>query len=458
MGRWPTWKQKALLFEAAGYAPTEIQIPAHQSTARVIQVVGAERAGKSRWTGMEIFARLPWSDRVAIVADEYDEARAEWQYVADALAAVGGLERTSTPRYGQWWGRARTGCEFMTISVHTGIDELTGTGKPFDVVALVEAGLIGYNTFLAARGRVTETRGVILMSGTLWDNVGWYADLYRSFQGANKFDGASFSLPAWGNRAIFPGGKADPEILAWRATLDAEEAARRIDAQVLPSPARIYPDFSHVLHVQPWVSFDPQGDVVLFVDAGYYPSRYAVLAAQFRQDEHGREVLCIVDEIWEHHRFHEEIVKMARAKPWANNVVQAVGGHETKQHQAQESTAEVWEAAWPGLYFETFNAGRVLEGVRRVRWLLSPPGDHGPRLFLSSKCSGTAWEFGHYKRKTNRKGEVISEDPEDRPSQQGHADAMDALRNGVVWRYGLVPEAPAGEGRESNNSWENPYG
>lgn len=390
---------------------------------------------------MEVLTRVPWSKKVALVADEYDESRKEWQYIADGLAILGALGKTSTPRHGQWWGKSHTGAEFFTVSIHTGISELTGTGEPFDVVALCEAGLIGYNAFLAARGRVSETRGTILMSGTLWDNVGWYADMYRMGQAENVLGVRSFSLPSWANVALFPEGRDDPELQAWRQSLPEDEAARRIDAEVRASPARMFPEFSEPEHVSEWAAYDPRGDVWLFVDSGYYPSRYSVLAVQARKDQYGREVLCLVDEVWEHHKVHEEIIEMCKARPWWDHVVQAVGGHETRQHQAAASTAEVWAALCPGLYFETFDAGRVLEGARRVRWLLKPPDGRGPRLLLSPQCDGTAWEFGHYRRRTDRQGNVTSEEPEDR-----YNDAMDALRDGVVWRYGMV-DAVAGESR-----------
>lgn len=433
--RWPTWKQKRVTWQAVGYRPNGAQVPIHRSAARVVQVVGGERAGKSRVTAMEALARLPWCDRIGLVADEYDESRAEWQYIADGLATLGALGQTSTPRHGSWWGKSRTGCEFYTVSVRNGIDELTGTGKPFDLVLICEAGLVAYNVFTAARGRTAETRGAVLLSGTLWDNVGWYADLYRIGQRANEFDLQSFSLPSWANAALFPGGQEDPEIKAWRATLAEDDAARRIDAAVLASPARMYPEFVEPVHVQGWAEFDPEADVVLLVDAGYYPSRYTVLAVQFRRDRLGREMLVVVDEVWEWHKFHEEIIGMCQARPWWANVTQVVGGHETTQHQAAESTAEVWSAV-ARVYFETFDAGRILEGARRVRWLLKPPDGKGARLVLGPRCTGTAWEFQHYRRKTDHRGEVISEEPEDKNN-----DAMDALRTGVVWRFGLV-DAP----------------
>lgn len=456
MGRWPSWEQKQATFRRLNYEPHAAQVPIHQSGARVIVVAGGERAGKSRFAGMEVAARIPWCDRVAYAAQEYDKARPEWKYTVDALDALGAMVASHTPRVGAWFGHTRTGCELLTVSLERGTDQLTGTGQAYDIVVLGEWGFMPYNAFLAARGRVSETRGVVLAVGTLQDSIGWQADLWRLGQGPNSLGVQSYSLPSWANKEMFPGGKGDPEILAWREALsDEAEAARRIDAMVLPSTARMFPEFDHITHMQEWAEFDPEADVYLAVDAGYYPSRYVILAAQFRKDGYGREICVIVDEVWEHNLFHEQAVAIARARPWAVNVKQAIGGHETRQHQAAQSTAEVWAELWPGLYFETFDAGRILPGAARVRWLMRHETTE-PRLFLSPRCAGTAWEFGHYRRRTDRQGNVIAEEPEDR-----HNDAMDALRNLIVWRYGYLDEQkpePDMFGWARTTDWSNPYG
>jgi len=404
----------------------------------VILVAGAERSGKSRWTGCEILARLPWCSRVAIAAQEYDESRAEMGYVIDGLQALGGLERKSTPQTGKWRAVARGGIEVETVSLHEGPEELTRRGRAFDVVALVEAGGIRYDAFLAARARVSETRGVVLMSGTLRDNVGWYANLYTSFEGPNVFEGERFSFPAWVNESVFPGGEQDAEIERLRKILPVDEFARRVAAMVLPSPARVYPEFSFPVHVDE-VAFDPGSPVELAVDAGYYPSHYAVLALQVATVD-GMEVVRQIDEIWEHHLTHYDIVQLCRGREWWGKVKRAVGGHESRQHQAAESTQEVWETLVgqeegdpEGFRFEVFDAGRVLDGVVRVKTFLTDPATRRARLLVDVGCTGTQSEFGDYKRKLDTKGNVISEEPKDADN-----DAMDCWRNWLVERYGLV--------------------
>jgi hypothetical protein len=396
----------------------------------VILVAGAERSGKSLWTAREILARLPWCSGVAIAAQEYDESRAEMGYIVKGLQILGGLERKSTPQQGKWMVQARGGIEIETVSLNDGPEELTRTGKPFDVVALVEAGGIRYDAFLAARGRVAEGRGTVLLSGTLRDNVGWYANLWTSFEGPNVFEGERFSFPAWSNKAVYPGGRRDPEILRLERILPGDEFARRVAALVVPSPARIYPEFDFGLHVAE-VTFDPRLPVELAVDPGYYPSRYAVLALQWRVED-GIEIVHQIDEVWEHHLMHHDVIDLCRQREWWGSVTRAVGGHETRQHQAAESTQEVWESL-TDFRFEVFDAGRILDGVTRVKTFLKDPATKRARYVCDVGCTGTQEEFGKYRRKLDTKGNVISEEPEDKNN-----DAMDALRNWLVERYGLV--------------------
>jgi len=448
--RWPTWRQKKRVFDALGYKPQGRQLEAHRSKARIILVAGGERAGKSRFTAMEIMARLPWCKRVALAAQEYDETRAEAQYIHDALERLGALAGVSMPRVGKWEMTAFGDIQIETISLQDGPQELTGRGQAYDIVALCEAGHLREEALTAARGRVAETRGLVILSGTLWDDMGWYADLFRALKGGpehNSYQGERFSLPSWENLVVYPGGRQDPEIKHLEAVMPPDEFARLVGAELVPSPARIYPEFDPELHVGK-VEFDPDLPVELAVDAGYYPSHYAVLALQCAQEnrtlEGGSvinvEVIRQIDEIYEHHLTHQDIYDICKHKPWWEQVTRVVLGHEGKQHQAAESTQEVWQnltrSEGKKVRVVVFNAGKVLDGIMRVRTMLLDPATQVPRYICDTSCAGTQKEFGAYKRKTDAKGNVRSEEPED-----ANNDAMDALRNWMVERYGFVERA-----------------
>jgi len=442
MARWPNFKQKQLIFSKIGYEPHSAQLPVHQSRARVLLIAGGERAGKSKVAAAEAIARTPWctkGPRVALTGQEYDHTRAEAEYLIADLDRLGLLAGTpSTPRQGKWEWRTVHGTQFETVSLaRAGVRELTGRGLAYDLILVCEAGLTSYDVFLGALGRVSETRGTVIISGTLWDSAGWLPDLYQVFAGPNVWGGEVFALPTWANTAIFPGGEDDPEIIRLRNTLPNDEYARRVAAKLVPSPARIYPEFSYPVHVKE-VEYDPEQPVYLAVDPGYH-ARYAVLALQLAQDEDGMEIVCQIDELWEQGCTHHDIIAMCREREWWPNVVEAVGGHETRQHHSAESTAEVWrnlvsqEGDPEQFKFVTFNAGRIMDGVIRVKTFLVDPGTKRPRYFCTPRCTGTQTEFSKYSRRTNSRGEVTSEEPKDADN-----DAMDAIRNWLVHRYGLV--------------------
>jgi hypothetical protein len=283
--------------------------------------------------------------------------------------------------------------------------------------------------------------------GTLQDNWGWHPDLWRKAAGPNVFDADRFSFPMWSNRAIFPGGREDPEILELKRMLPKAEYARTVAAEVVASPARIYPEFTfageeELGHVRE-LAYDPERPVILWVDAGYYPSHYCVLPVQFHQQVdglHTMEVVHVIDEVYEHHKTHHDVIEICRSRPWWPSVERAVGGHETKQHLSAESTQEVWETLVgtdegdPERFrFDVFDAGRIQDGIIRVKTFLEDPATKRPRLYVDASCQGTQEEFGTYRRKTDARGNVVSDEPEDKNN-----DAMDCIRNGLVERYGHV--------------------
>lgn len=402
---------------------------------------------------MEILGDLPVCSRIAVCAQEYDETRSEMLKLRAALDKMGGIKQISAPKRGKWEITTAGDCVIETVSFADGPEELTGTGLTYDVVAIVEAGLVRYDSFLAARGRVTETRGRVVLSGTMYDSVGWYADLYGIMQAPNVLKGRVFSFPAWVNTAVFPGGRQDPEVLALEAIYSEDEFARRVGARLIASPARVFPEFAHVLHV-PFEELDfVEGvPVDLAVDAGWYPSRYAVLAIQVRKASYRLpsgstftdDAICIIDELWLHHTSHEDVIQACRGRDWWPHVRGAIGGHETKQHPASKSTAEVWRAEVgkderdpKGFRFLTYNAGRVLDGVQRVRTLLKDPASKTPRVLISPTCVGTLHEFGAYSRPVDSRQRVLSDQPKDRDN-----DCMDALRVFAVHRFGLADRGP----------------
>ena len=424
MARWPTLQQKDATFRRIGYQPTPLQAPVHDSHATVLQIVGAEGAGKSQVTASEIAACVPWCKLVYLVGQTYENARREFEYLIERLSEVGALDprEVSQPRQGSWQMVTRTGCLIVTLSVERGAAAVIARGEQPDIICLCEAGIIqSYSVFLAAVRRVTRVKGRVILCGTLKDNFGWYASLADELDApGNPWRGQTQSLPAWSNTYLYPGGENDPEIGRLRAILPNDEFKRPVAAKKVPSSALIFPEFSYAQHVRP-CPFDPELPAHIWIDPGYFPSVYAVIPVQF----HGPEVWQI-DEIYLNHHTHQQVIAEAKKRPWWGNVSRAVIDFAGRQHHAEQSAEEIWRHM-AGIHPHSQQVG-ILDGIARHRDFL-----HNKRLFHDPRCRYTLEEYKKYKRPTDRDGNPTDDLPKD-----DFNHSLKALAYGLVDRFGFV--------------------
>ncbi len=423
--RWPTVTQKIESFRLMGYSPNKSQFQIHTKTPTVCQIVGAEGAGKSHVTAAEVTACLPWSKLVYLVGQTYDNAHVEFNYIVENLLAIGAIKlgNVSNPRQGSWEMTTKTGCRIVTLSVERGASSIIAKGEQPDIFAILEAGIINsFSVFLASVRRATRARGRVILSGTLKDNFGWYASLVDELAPtANAWQGRTYSLPAWTNEILYPGGRNDPEILRLESILPEDEFKRTVAAERVPSRALIFPEFSYAKNVKP-CPFNPAEPVHLWIDPGYFPSAYAVCPVQF----HGPEVWQI-DEVYLHHHTHEQVIEVCKGREWWANVQRAVMDIAGKQHHAEDSAVEVWQGI-TGLTIHSQKIG-VLDGISRHRSFLGPLA----RLFHDPSCKNTLTEYKLYKRRTDRDGNPTSDEPMDRDNH-----AMKALAYGLIDRFGFA--------------------
>ena len=430
--RWPTATQKSSSFGLMGYVPNEAQEVIHARTPTVLQIVGAEGAGKSHVTAAEITVCVPWSKLIYIIGQMYENTHKEFDYLVENLLALKALDlrKVSQPKQGEWELITRTGCKITTLSVMNGARKVIARGEEPDVFALTEAGIIdSFSVLFASVRRATRAAGRVILSGTLQDSFGWYASLVDELTPTdNAWQGQTYSLPAWTNTILYPGGRNDPEIKRLESILPEDEFSRTVAAERVPSRALIFPEFSYAANVRP-CPFDPSLPVHLWIDPGYYPSAYAVIPVQF----HGPEVWQI-DEVYLHHHYHKQVINVCRgatrdtpAKPWWGNVARIVKDEASKQHHADESGAEIWHNE-TGFTIHSQYIG-VAAGIARHRSFLSPT----PRLFHDPKCKQTLNEYKLYKRRTDRDGNPTSDEPIDVDNH-----AMKAIAYGLVDRFGFV--------------------
>jgi len=447
MATWPTFEKKAIWFQQVGYTPTEAQLPVHQSQARLILIGGGWRGGKSRSTAMEAFGCWHAWDLLYIVGWKYENTLAEFDYLdlyfrlLEQQTGAKLIARRSRPASGQ--GRCMLELAFkwkgkfylkriLTISVHnTGPRALTARGEAPDMILLTEFEALPYDVYLAARGRVAEKRGRLILSGTFPDDTGWQAQLWRRWQGANEEGGESFSLPTWSNTVVFPGGRDDPEIKALEAVYTKRDFLRKFGAQPQPPETLVFPEFDVATHVREFVEFDPSWPVEVWVDPGYGESAYAVLAVQVMG-----QVVFVIDEIHEHGMTGEEIVEMAMNRPWWSNVEGGVIDFAGRQHHANTSQIEIWQAK-AGIYLRSQPVPEEAGRERLRSFLRKDPLTGAPRIFFSPKCTKTIQEFAKYQWRRRPEERVAGEKPINQ-----HNDAIKALTYGLVDRFGYVEHPP----------------
>lgn len=426
--RWPTYDQKRITFGRIGYDPFPLQNAVHRSTPTVIQIVGAEGAGKSYVTSAEIAACVPWCTLVYLVGEAYENTQAEFDYLALHLQRLGALhpDKISRPKRGRWELQTETGCTILTLSARKGASSVIALGQQPDIICICEAGVIGsFSVATASVRRATRARGRVILVGTLRDSFGWYAGLVDELSATgNAWQGKTFSLPSWANLSLYPGGEDDPEIQRLKEITPEDEFNRTIAAKRTISRALVFgAEFSYTNHVGQY-PFDPALPVELAVDPGYYPSSYAVLALQIHGDE-----VWVVDEIYLNYHDHYQIVGVASLRIWWGNVERGVIDIAGRQRNANSATSavEVWGAA--GVYLASRPVG-ISEGIARHRVFLKQG-----RLLHDERCKGTLAEYRLYSLPTDRDGNPTSDVPVD-----AHNHAMKALSYYLVDRFGYTDE------------------
>lgn len=314
---------------------------------RFILICGGERAGKSLITAAIAGLDMgPWTTlgmaeqqrRYWIIGPDYRQARPEFQYIYDALKAGDMIEKASLPQ-----------AETMPWSMLTKWNTLIETRSSSDVmklasftvngVVIAEAAQQSEEVFRRARGRVAETRGWVLMVGTLEEALPWYEDKLRTWAGPNPDNGISYSLPMWSNLDVFPGGIDDPEIVALTGSLPPDYVARRYGAEAVRHSDLVVPEFDFRTHVRELKPVDGV-PVELAIDPG--KNAYAVVFVQ-----HVGAYTYVLDTVYERGEIAQAVIPKVMQHPlWERvnrepltSIIDIAGQHET---MGGESQANIW--------------------------------------------------------------------------------------------------------------------
>jgi len=427
----------AIIFDELGYRPSPEQWRFHRSHARIRQLAGGVRAGKSFCSARDAVARIVYTSLfvkkqiIWVVGPDYYQPRAEFGYMHDDFLKLGFRVKASMPngRSSPWTMKVGG---VGIVETRTASDPRALASFAPDGIVMAEAAQQPLEIYYKARERLAERRGWLIMSGTFETSLGWYQDFWTKWQGQNDAGARSYSMPTWSNRVIFPGGENDPEIVSLRASTPEDLFMERYGAVPYKPHTLVFREFSSTRHVLERVRYVDGEPVYLAIDPGYDPGRYAVLALQVKLDDKTKkEVVWVVDEMYEKRSTGPLVVRKAKRKRWWKDVVDGVIDVAGRQHQAMRSQVEVWRQDG-GVYLRSNPVG-VLDGIERHRTFLFDPETGEPRLFHSPKCKNTIREYYSYKRPEDKDGSALRIMPIDRDNH-----AMKALAYWLYDRYGPV--------------------
>lgn len=422
------------------YDPTPAQIPILTTPHRFILVAGGERGGKSitaaafiisRTLDLSLRARETGQALVWLIGNDYESARAEWEYLRDDYTEMGLVEAISDPntRYAPRSMRLRTGIEIKTL---TAADEVKIASFAPDIVVMCEAAQMSHNVWLRSRGRVAQKRGIVILEGTFEDGEPWYDELYTAWQGGDAHGHISFSLPSWSNTHVYPGGYDDPEMAALRAVMSADRFMARHGGVPVPPSDIVFPEFNHGLHVGEY-PFNPRLNVELAIDPGW-AGAYAVLALQYPHCAEHEEDVHVIDEVYVQKTQAHHVIDMVLDRPWARNIIPRQAGVidiAGNQHHGDRSQVEIWQSRGFGL--ASVPVG-IADGIERYRTFLVDPATSKSRVFYNGHTTqNTIKEHRLYRYKKREDGKPVREVPID-----AHNHGIKALTYALVRRYGFT--------------------
>jgi len=384
-----------------GYSPNPTQaeaIYAILNGVRFLLICGGARAGKSFTTvAIALMLMEPTVEELEsggvgsgraprhcwIVGPDYRQARAEFEYLWQALQRGGFVATVSMPLNptSSWVMTTTWGFKVETKS-SSDIRKLASYSV--DIFLMVEAAQQEYEVFLRGQERVAQGRGHVILSGTLEEGLPWYGDMLKRWEGPNDEGGFALSLPTWSNTHAFPGGWDDPEIQRiYRqhvnsSTLDHFE--ERYGAKPRKSTGLVIVEFDYARNVR---RMQPDYDVPieLWVDPG--KNCYCVLFVQVIG-----LVTNVLDRVYLRGGIAQDAIEACQANPLFDLVYKNRGTHGVidvaGRHQyGMPSHIEIWQKT-AGLSFRSNYVHQdVGRDVVRFRLRDDPKLGH-PLLFFNS--------------------------------------------------------------------------
>lgn len=423
---------------------------------KALQVLGGERAGKSLLTSVLLAGSTDPLQKhtMWLVGPDYWQARPEFSYLLDMYEAAGLVKSTTMPDNNsqQWTMTLDSGFQVMTRSSY---EKRKLASYKIHAAAMCEGGQQEQEVLTRLLGRLSETGGPLVISGTIEDGESWYEDLYIRWQGSNPLGARSWSLPTWSNIAVYPGGRDDPAIKILEAETPEDIFLERYAAVPRRKYGRVLPEFEMELHVRE-LQYDPtEGPVELAIDPGKHT--YAVLFVQ-----HVGLFTHVLDRVYKHNVIAEEIIPLAMANPlWAHidleagGIIDIAGSHQP----ATLSQIEIWERD-SGIKIRPGRYALQADTIEVLRARLTPRTIMGePLIYFSQQITNQTSSDGQmamdvlaepylWKWPVRAGQKNVAKYPVDKNN-----DAMKALAYKIVDRYGTVLRKTEKKKKKREDYW-----
>jgi hypothetical protein len=394
------WQQA--IYTAMGYQPNPEQEKIHQAHregARFLLILGGERSGKSYTAALiallkmqpPIYADGSFGQRKTLywlIGPDYRQPRAEFQYIFDALNALNAVETYSMPLMDtQPWSLLTTWGAKVETKTSSDIAKIASFAC--DGILICEAHQQVYEVWLKSLGRVSQTRGWVILSGTIENGLPWYPDLYNRWKAPNDLGARSFSLPTWSNTKIFPGGRDDPEIKMLERETAPDIFQERYAAIPRKPSGAVLPEFDMEKHVKPLQLIEGI-PVELAIDPG--KNAYAILFLQ-----RVGNIVHVLDRVYERGKIAQVVIPMVMKNPlWAHVPKMNEGSAGVIDIAAKQELATVSQLTlWRELAGVTLTTNYVpqAEGREVLRYFLrdhvigvNEDGEEiiGPRIYFNA--------------------------------------------------------------------------
>lgn len=342
----------ATYFPALGIHPSPEFMECVLPRPRTKGISGGWQAGKSFALATDILLDLPLVEpgrdyRYWAVMPSYKTPPMEIDYLykwCDQLGIVSKFHRPTDNSIRLELLRGQVVVETRTAQDPEGI-----ASQACDGIIVVEAGQMPESIYTQVQGRVMTRGGWITLGGTLEDDEAkprwvWYGEKLQEWWDEPSDLHASYRLPSWANRTVFPGGRDDPKIKDLERELDPYTFNRRIAGVPAGAQFPMYPgllggteaDWSWNPHVHGdnWIRSLGAGGHDYGTAFGH-PSTLVVVTVS--AGDTGRASLAVVREAWSYQGSDRSLIETKRRLlSQKYNIPQHRWGFDPVQKQAAE--------------------------------------------------------------------------------------------------------------------------